>query len=665
MTSFHFFGGKGGVGKTTCAAAFAVAHARRGTSTLIVSTDPAHSLGDALGVRLGSRVQAVGRRLDAVELDAPRAFARWIEEHHAAAADALEHGTWLDREDIEGLLDLPLPGVDELIGLIEIDRLARIDAGADTNPRAHRGRVGRGAGARGAREYGGRYDLVVVDTAPTGHTLRLLAAPDAVRVVAEVLDAMQAEHRVIREQLARVRRPEAADRLVEEIASAARAIGSRLRDATRTSFTWVTLAEPMSLAESDDALAALARIGVRAGELIVNRVLTDEGPCPLCDRRRLEERAVLARIRRTIGRGRVVTIVPAFDVEPRGTRPLAALARYLVERSRGAAVAGGVRRPSARRSVRPQRPGVSHDLALDGAKLIFVGGKGGVGKTTVASAIALALARADANRRVLLLSTDPAHSLGDALAAAIGDTATRLTRGPANLAAREIDAAAALTAGRTDLDAALADIASSVGAESSVASAADLMQLAPPGIDELFGLLSVFEARADYDAIVVDTAPTGHALRLLELPDLARAWVQVLLHVLLKYRTLVRPGRLAAELVDVSRSIRDLQATLRDDEATRVLVVTRAAALPRAETGRLLARLAALRLSMSAVIVNAVTLVPGRCPRCRRACAAERREIAALRRAIGRRRSIIEAPLVAPAPRGVAALESWARTWLT
>ena len=93
------------------------------------------------------------------------------------------------------------------------------------------------------------------------------------------------------------------------------------------------------------------------------------------------------------------------------------------------------------------------------------------------------------------------------------------------------------------------------------------MKLAPPGIDELFGVLSVVDARADYDVIVVDTAPTGHALRLLEMPEAAREWVQVLLRVLLKYRSLVRPGQLAAELVDVSKSIRELQTLLRDRDA--------------------------------------------------------------------------------------------------
>ena len=132
------------------------------------------------------------------------------------------------------------------------------------------------------------------------------------------------------------------------------------------------------------------------------------------------------------------------------------------------------------------------------------------------------------------------------------------------------------------------------------------MNLAPPGIDELFGILSVVDARADYDVIVVDTAPTGHALRLLEMPDAAREWMQVLLRVLLKYRSLVRPGQLAAELVDVSKSIRELQALLRDATQTRFIVVTRAAEVPRRETERLLARLRRLHLSTPAVVVQRV-----------------------------------------------------------
>jgi arsenite-transporting ATPase len=194
------------------------------------------------------------------------------------------------------------------------------------------------------------------------------------------------------------------------------------------------------------------------------------------------------------------------------------------------------------------------------------------------------------------------------------------------------------------------------------------MDLAPPGIDELFGLVSVFELLAsEYDAVVVDTAPTGHALRLLELPDAAREWVEVLLRVLLKYRELVRPGQLAAQLVKLSQQVRGLQDLLRSPDRSRFVVVTRAAELPRRETARLLARLRKLRIRSPILVVNALTLAAGRCPRCRVTAAAERRQVAALARICGRRPhdcAIIQTPVTAPPPHGVDALERWSRAWI-
>ena len=193
-----------------------------------------------------------------------------------------------------------------------------------------------------------------------------------------------------------------------------------------------------------------------------------------------------------------------------------------------------------------------------------------------------------------------------------------------------------------------------------------MMELAPPGIDELLGMLSVIDARSAYATIVADMAPTGHALRLLEMPEVARAWIQGLLRVMLKYRSLVRPGRVAAELVETSRSIRELQVLLRDPNVTRFLVVTRAASVPRAETQRLLNRLRRLELSVGAVIVNALTLSPRACPRCEVTAAGERGELGRLRRVAVRIRdcAIIQTPLAAPPPRRVRGLEAWAGRWI-
>ena len=142
----------------------------------------------------------------------------------------------------------------------------------------------------------------------------------------------------------------------------------------------------------------------------------------------------------------------------------------------------------------------------------------------------------------------------------------------------------------------------------------DLLDLAPGGLDELCALLTVTEtlfppgaAAPRHDLVVVDTAPTGHTLRLLALPGLALEWVRALLTTLLKYRQILGLGALASDLVELSRGLRQLQTLLADPRQARVVVVTRAAALPRLETIRLLRRLDALGLTVSALIVNALT----------------------------------------------------------
>jgi arsenite/tail-anchored protein-transporting ATPase len=305
--------------------------------------------------------------------------------------------------------------------------------------------------------------------------------------------------------------------------------------------------------------------------------------------------------------------------------------------------------------------------------------------------VAVRLARADPSRRVLLISTDPAHSLADVFATAVGDVATTVAGAPGNLHARELDADRAYATRRAAIEGAIDDLAAALGAGglgSTRARVSELLDLAPPGVDELFGVLSVFDARSDYDTIVIDTAPTGHTLRLLAMPDVVREWVQALLRVLLKYRALVRPGQLAAELVSLSRSIGDLGRVLQQPHLTRFIVVTRPAELPIDETVRLLRELRRLRIAVPAVVANALTLSPGRCARCRATAVAERHHLGTLRRTLGRPAlsalrikrvagpalsaprisrvegcAIIQTPLSAPPPRGPRALAAWARGW--
>ena len=662
----HVFAGKGGVGKTTCAAAAAVAAAEAGVRVAVISTDPAHSLGDAIGRRLGAaprRVPTRAGRLEAVELDADRALARWLARQRPTLRTIAASGTYLDDEDVERLLRLSFPGVDELMALVELARLADR----------------------------GRWDLVVVDTAPTGHALRMLAMPQTLRRIAEVLDALYAKHRFLAGSLGRGHRAGAADQLIEELDAEGRRLAALLRDPARCHVSWLLLAESLSLAETRDGVAALRSAGLTVSDLVINRLTPSPvDRCTLCVGRRTEETRVVVETRRafpTLPLRELATL----DREPRGVPALRAVGRHLHAAPRPGAIApplrlGGegkgaaaFRGPRARRpaSSVPRGPIASgaawvERVAPAGVRLVVFAGKGGVGKTTCAAAAALVLARRREHGQVLVMSADPAHSLGDVLGVELGDDERAVAGAPPGLRARELDAERALARTRERYRRVVEETFDALlrGSRFDVAYDREalhgLMDLAPPGLDELFAVLSIVEALLERqppcDTVVLDTAPTGHALRLLEMPATALAWVHALLAILLKYREVVGLGEVAGELLATARRLRELRALLGDAARARVVVVTRAAELPRQETGRLLVRLDRMALAVPAVLVNALT--PEGCARCRRARRAERRTLGALTRGARRRRwRMISTPALTPPPREVAGLERWARTW--
>ncbi len=591
--------------------------------------------------------------LAAVELDADAALRRWLEERRERLATIALRGTYLDREDVDRFLSLSLPGTDELIGLLELARLAR------------------------ARPY----DEVVVDTAPTGHTLRLLQMPETLRQIASVLDDMQAKHRFLSRSLAGSYRADSADELIAELEGEAAGMLALLRDPARATFAWVTLPEALALEESRDGVAALGRSGVRVAEVVVNHLTPPPpGPCRLCGERRRAEAILLDQTRRAFP-GLPLRVIAARDDEPEGVDRLRRIVPELLGRVPPRPTATR-RAPRGRRSEgavrsRAAAPWWLAELAPPSRRLLVFGGKGGVGKTSAAAAAALILARERPEARVLLLSADPAHSLGDALEARLGDDERRVPRAPPRLLAREIDADRALAAARDRYRGAVDQLFDALRGRAHLdpafdrAVVHDLISLAPPGIDELFAMAAVTDAlasdgKADAPSVVVlDTAPTGHALRLLALPEAAREWVQALISVLLKYRDVVGLGRLAQELVEMSRQLRALEALLRDPARAGFVAVTRPGVLPRRETERLLEELGALGIPAAALLVNAMT--PPGCARCRRAAAREEREVRALARRwpslTGPDRPMILAPMTAPEPRGVRPLQDWGGSW--
>jgi arsenite-transporting ATPase len=304
-------------------------------------------------------------------------------------------------------------------------------------------------------------------------------------------------------------------------------------------------------------------------------------------------------------------------------------------------------------------------------RLLLFAGKGGVGKTSCAAAVALALAARDGGQRVLLLSTDPAHSLADVLATPLDDETRPVAAAPPGLLARELDADRAFAARRARYRQAVDDLFIAVRDGSRFEAAfdrqvvADLIELAPSGLDELFGILAVTEAVDAYETVVVDTAPTGHALRLLAMPDAALEWVHALMAILLKYRKAIGLGELGVDLVEAARDLRRLTALLQDPTRTRLVPIARPSEMVRLETRRLVRDVRRLGIPQTAMIVNAVT-APA-CARCRRAAARQAPALSALARecrSLGRGHcDIILAPMVAPPPRGAAALTRWRARW--
>ncbi|AKF10192.1 ArsA family ATPase [Sandaracinus amylolyticus] len=641
---YRFFAGKGGVGKTSCAAATALREAERGADVLLVSTDPAHSLGDALGRALGPEARGVpvrGRgRLRALEMDADAALDRWIAAREPRLREIASRGTYLSREEIDRFFRLSLPGVDELVGLVELERLRR-----ELEP-----------------------ERVIVDTAPTGHALRLLDTPALLAQLARVLDDMQEKHRQVASALAVGRyREDAEDALIAEIEGEARDARERLRDPERAAVRWVALPEALSVEETRDGLDALASMGVRVDEIVVNRVTPmPRARCARCEARIASERDAIGAL---LDRASApVRLVPRLEGEPRGIDGLRALGEALGRDDHGRgliATKTRATRPAPR--ARPAHPiGFVTDASL---RLALFGGKGGVGKTSCAAAAAIAIAEQHPDRRVLLLSTDPAHSLGDALELRLDDEPRPVPGVEGRLDAREIDATAELARRKEEHARGVDAVFDALRGGSRLdpvldrAIVHDLVDLAPPGIDELFSIVAILDALDDaYDLVIVDTAPWGHTERLLALPATVREWVKALLAVLLEYRGVIGLGGLAEDLVALSRSLGRVVETWRDPARTAFVPVTRAAALPRAETERLLGSLASRGMRVPSVIVVADDDRDGapRCGPCARALADEADERRALRTGDAK---MVRAPLLAVPPRGVRGLRAWAREW--
>jgi arsenite-transporting ATPase len=587
---YLFFGGKGGVGKTTAAAATALHllnQSKTKNSILLFSTDPAHSLSDSLSVKIGNRLTEVkqlrGARLFAYEMDASLALERFREAHGKVLAEIAERGTLLDEEDINELLSLSLPGLDEVMSLFELSELDRE----------------------------GKYAHIVVDTAPSGHTSRLLRLPEVFTRIVKTLDLMGDKHRYMVAHFARRRLvADEVDVFLRDLNERIAAVRRLLHDQEVASFTLVTIPEAMAVRETERYLELLREQGVPVRDLIVNRVEQEHEGCAYCHARVRSQQPWLKEIK-TRFQELKFHYVPLQSTEVRGTGDLKKIGKSIWE---------GEFKPRITRMTRINSKSKSVSSAaafpLESRKIVIFGGKGGVGKTTAAAAFALAFAQANRKQKVLVFSTDPAHSLSDSFDEEIGESKPGIA-GNENLDGMEIDPGKWFeelkSRYRTWTDELFASLSGGSRMEIKFDREAmrALVELTPPGIDEIaaLGTISDLLDEERYHTIVLDTAPTGHLIRFLELPQVALSWIRTFMKLLLKYKDVMRADQVAVELVALSKSIKKVLALLTDVERCEFVGVAIPERMSLEETVDLAKSLEKLNVPLRKLLINGVVPV--------------------------------------------------------
>lgn len=490
-----FFTGKGGVGKTSVACAVAVRLADAGKSVLLVSTDPASNLDEVFGVGLA----AVPTPIPAV----PGLSAMNVDPEAAAAAY---------RERVIGPYRTAFPAA--VVASME-EQLS----GACTVEIAAFNEFARLIGDAAATQA---FDHVVFDTAPTGHTLRLLALPSAWTGFIEnntagtsCLGPLQG--------------------MVEQRALYAAAV-TALADAARTTLVLVSRPERSALDEAARTSAELSALGVNNQRLILNGIF-----------RATEASDAIARALERRGAMALAALPAALARLPRKDVRLKSGQLVGVDALRRLLGDDDVPRVSPAPSAASLPQGLDAIIAALAARpsgLVMTMGKGGVGKTTVAADIAVALAQH--GRRVLLTTTDPAAHVAEAV-----------DEIPAGLEIGRIDPAA-------EVDRYRAEVMATTGANLDAHGRALLMEdLSTPCTEEI----AVFQAfartvnEAADRIVVLDTAPTGHTILLL---DAAQAY----------HREVSRQARA------VSDAVLKLLPRLRDPQFTRVILCALAEATP-------------------------------------------------------------------------------------
>ena len=508
LPRFAFFTGKGGVGKTSLACAAAVTLADAGRRVLLVSTDPASNVGQVFGVAIGNQVTPIPAvpRLAALEID-PQAAAQGYRERIAGPVRGVLPAEVVKgiEEQLSGACTTEIAAFDEFTGLLTDDALLA------------------------------RFDHVLFDTAPTGHTIRLLQLPGAWN---SFLEAGQGDASCLG-PLAGLDKQRAQYKAAVEA----------LADPSRTRLVLVARAQASTLREVARTHEELARVGLSQQFLVINGVMpaAEGAQDALAAAVLRREQAALAALPAVLaGLPTDQVALQAFDLVG-----LPALRRFFAPPEAIAAAA-----PMAPLQA-PPLAALVDELAAPGHGLVMVMGKGGVGKTTLAAALAVALAQR--GLPVHLTTSDPAAHLTETLTGRMD-----------HLTVSRIDPHAETQRYRDE-------VLASKGRHLDERGRALLEEdLRSPCTEEIavFQAFSRIIREAGRKFVVMDTAPTGHTLLLLDATgayhrEIARQMADSGVHFTTPMMQLQDPGRTKVLIATLAENTPVQEAALLQDDLRR------------------------------------------------------------------------------------------------
>jgi arsenite-transporting ATPase len=468
MPKYLFFSGKGGVGKTTMAAATAVRMADSGKKTLIISTDPASNLADIFERPIGHHLTEIAPNLSAMEIDPDVA----TEEY---------------REKVIG----------PMRGLMPPDVVKVLEEQFRSACTVEIASFDRFTDFLGKTEF----DAVIFDTAPTGHTIRLLELPvDWSRHIEE--SATGSGQTCIGPVSSIQGSKEKYDRAV-----------AALRDTESTEFVLVSRPQPTSVAETVRAHDELKALGIGNFRIVINGIYPEDAGGPFA-RLRNRQRDQIRVLSESLPYPRREVRLQAGEVKGfHSLRKFAEIAFDGRPVSLEGQFVGGTDFKEFSDSA-----ALSELLAVrNGGRMVVLTGKGGVGKTVAACAVAVRMA--GEGHKTLLVTTDPAAHIGQVLSIEVTSRIHPATGYP-DLSVARIDQKASVEAYKEKI---LAQARASGHSEDMLAAVRE--ELESPCTEEMavFEEFSKMVEQDDFEYVVFDTAPTGHTLRLLELPyDYAR-----------------------------------------------------------------------------------------------------------------------------------------------